>query len=95
MSKSNTIEDLREKVERIISDNQTLRSEIRKLKTEKDRLTLQRRSAEEQVKILEQRVKTLETAASFAGKETNNRLARLRINQLLKEIDSCIALMNR
>ena len=44
---------------------------------------------------LEKQVQTLETARAFAGSKADNRAARLRVNRLIREIDNCIALMNR
>ena len=44
---------------------------------------------------IEKRIKTLETAGGFLTSRTDRRTARLRVNRLLREIDGCIALMNK
>ena len=95
MADSTVIQSLKEKVGAIIADNQRLRSEISKLKSEKERLSLKNRNAEEKILGLEKRINTLETAGGLLGTKADNRAARLRINRLLREIDSCIAMMNR
>ena len=43
----------------------------------------------------ELQVETLETAAGLMGNRGDSRIARLRVNKLLREIDKCLALMNK
>lgn len=95
MKETNAIETLNEKVQRLIDDNRTLRTELKKLGAERDKTALQRRKAEEKVQELEKRIRVLETAGALAGQGGDTRAARQRVNKLLREIDSCIALMNR
>ncbi len=95
MADNTVIQNLKEKVGVIIADNQRLRNEISKLKSEKERLSLKNNQAEAKISELEKRINTLETAGSFLGTKADNRAARLRINRLLREIDSCIAMLNR
>lgn len=89
------IEELRNKVDLLISDNQSLRKELAKTEADRDRVTSQRRKCEENIATLEKRVKVLELKGSLIGNKADNRVARLRVNALIKEIDSCIALMNK
>lgn len=89
------IDSLARKVAGLIDDNRRLRGELGRLTGENDRTVRQRREAEEKIRLLEKRIKTLETAGSFVGNRDDNRAARLRVNKLLREIDRCIALMNR
>lgn len=95
MSETAKIAGLRSKVEGIIADNRKLRDAVAKLTTERDKVKGQKREAEEKIALLEKRVHVLEMAESFAGNGVDNRVAKLRINKLLREIDQCIALMNR
>ena len=81
------VESLGKKIDRVLDDNRRLRSEALGLTTERDRLLRQKREAENRIRLLEKRIKTLETA--------DRRTARLRVNRLLREIDGCIALMNK
>ena len=89
------IDSLGEKIRRVIDDNRRLREEMARLAEERDGLVLRNRETEERARSLERRVKTLETAGAFAGNRADYRAARLRVNRLLREIDSCIALMNK
>ena len=73
------IDSLKKKVSRIIEDNRRLRSEVRELTAER----------------AGRRIKTLETAAGLMGNRGDSRIARLRVNKLLREIDKCLALMNK
>ena len=83
MESKAVIASLKEKVGKLLADNRMLRAELKKLVAERDRTALQKR------------VQTLETARAFAGSKADNRAARLRVNRLIREIDNCIALMNR
>ncbi len=89
------ISSIKEKVGQLLADNRMLRAEVKKLVAECDRVALQKRNAEEKILALEKRVQTLETVRTFAGSKADNRAARLRVNRLIREIDNCIALMNR
>ena len=89
------IATLKGQVGKLLDDNQMLRAEHKKLVPERERIALQKREAEEKILALEKRVRTRETARAFAGSKADNKAARLRVNRLIREIDNCIALMNR
>ena len=58
-------------------------------------LVLEKRAAETEIRQLGRRIETLETAAGLMGNRGDSRIARLRVNKLLREIDKCLALMNK
>ncbi|WP_418671231.1 hypothetical protein [Alistipes ihumii] len=89
------VESLGKKIDRVLDENRRLRSEALGLTTERDRLLRQKREAENRIRLLEKRIRTLETAGGFLTSRTDRRTARLRVNRLLREIDGCIALMNK
>ena len=89
------IATLKGQVGKLLDDNRMLRAELKKLVAERERIALQKREAEEKILALEKRVRTLETARAFAGSKGDNKAVRLRVNRLIREIDNCIALMNR
>lgn len=95
MDNKTIIEELKAKVELLIADNMLLKKELAKANTDRDRAISQRRNSEVTISTLEKRVKVLEIKGSLIGNKADNRAARLRINTLIKEIDSCIALMNK
>ena len=88
------IDSLKKKVSRIIEDNRRLR-EVRELTAERDTVILEKRAAETEIRQLGRRIETLETAAGLMGNRGDSRIARLRVNKLLREIDKCLALMNK
>ncbi len=95
MKETNPIETLREKVQRLIDDNRSLRLEFGKVVAERDKIARQKRKAEEKILELEKRIRVLDTANALSGPRSDTRAARQRVNKLLREIDRCIALMNR
>lgn len=95
MANDTRIEALARKVDRLIADNRMLRDELKKSIAAKEKTEKQRRLAEQNIMELEKRVKVLETTGSFIGTREDNRAARLRVNKLIKEIDNCIALINK
>lgn len=95
MKENQAVEILREKVGRLIDDNRTLRTGIRKLAAEREKAVEQKRRAEERILELERRLRTLETAEAFTGQAGDTRVARQRISKLLRDIDRCIALLNQ
>lgn len=95
MKENNAVQMLKDKVERLIDENRILRSELKKASDEREKGLRQRRNAEAKILELEHRLRVLETAAALTIQEGDTRAARQRINKLLREIDSCIALMNR
>ena len=95
MGETVSVNGVREKVERIISDNQRLRKELVRLENEKDRLTYKVRESEVKIADLQKKVDAMELGEAMTSMSGDNRKARLRINRLLREIDKCIALMNR
>lgn len=46
------------------------------------------------IKSLEEKIKVLKISKTIEGKKDNYRV-KLRINELLREIDKCIALLNK
>lgn len=95
MAENTIIQTLREKVGQLIANNRGLRSDLTKVIAERDKAIARRRAAEEKILLLEKRINTLETAGGFGGTRADNKAARLRVNRLLREIDDCIAMMNR
>ena len=53
------VESLGKKIDRVLDDNRRLRSEALGLTTERDRLLRQKREAENRIRLLEKRIKTL------------------------------------
>ena len=95
------VESLGKKIDRVLDDNRRLRSEALGLTTERDRLLRQKREAENRIRLLEKRIKTLETAligdvieSQFKTAYNPNLGAALSL-VLMAVVLICIALMNK
>lgn len=89
------IDRLRARVAAIMASHQQLKSERDKRTAERDKALLEKREMEGKVARLENRVRVLELTAGMQGVSGGSRAARERVNRLLREVDKCIALMNR
>lgn len=90
-----TVDQLREKIEKLVSMHSRLKKEKGVLEKERSRLLEKNMEQREKISELEQRVKVLEISKSIADVSGGTKMAKLRVNRLLREIDSCIALMNK
>jgi phage shock protein A len=86
---------IHERVEKLISVHSNLQSEIKHLENENLSLKEENGKLKSSVKELEEKIKILKIAGVLSGSEENNSQAKNRINELVREIDRCIALLNR
>ncbi len=89
------IESLRVKVGRLIGENERLKGECDASSVERDTLRAENRELKLSASALEKRIAMLELGGSLAGGSADTKQARARINRLMREIDRCIALMNK
>ena len=75
--------------EALLKDNMQLKDQVNKLKSRVEEL--------EKSKVeLEDQYKALQLARTISGENTDKNLAiKLKINELVREIDKCIAQLNR
>ncbi len=95
MAESPIIETIREKIERIIADNKRLRKESRELARQRDKLKAGNKELTLRIAELERRIAVLELSKGMAGGRDDAKLAKARVNRLMREVDRCIALLNR
>lgn len=88
------LNELKFKVEKIIKlyissleENKILEEKINELSSEIENLKSEN-------KILNEELKTARVANAISGNEKGSYQAKVRINQLVREIDKCIALLN-
>ena len=89
------IDSIESKVERLIADNKKLRAQCDKLATEIGELKRERRELEQKLAKQDERLNVVELAEGFSGSGENRDLARARVNRLVREVDRCLALLNR
>jgi len=73
-----------------------------KLKYENNKLNEEKLKFEEEVQVLsqdkellEKKIEDLKLAKSLMASDENSHNARIRINRIVREIDNCIALINK
>jgi chromosome segregation ATPase len=88
------VDSLQSKVERLIIQHKRAKEDIDQLKEENE--FLQNKFSESKSKIvdLEERNKVLKLAKSLSGDSGKATDVKLKINELVREIDKCIALVN-
>jgi predicted nuclease with TOPRIM domain len=87
------VNELYDKIERLIKLYKISQDKKRDLDVEVSRLQQQVRESRGEVQRLNEEIKTLKVAGAIATGEGNHD-ARVRIGQLVREIDKCITLLN-
>ena len=86
MAAQEIIANLAAQVRRLMAEHAKLRGLCDRMKTEGDALRKENRTLQERVRSLEE---------ELAGGGRNRERARARVNRLVREVDRCIALLNR
>lgn len=89
------IDRLRARVMSILSAHERLKNDLEKRTAERDKALEEREKLERKAAELEERIRVLELTGGMKGITGGNKAARDRVNRLLREVDKCIALMNR
>ena len=78
-----------------MSNNSSLKEQNMQLETKVSELknTLEQRNAE--IENFNEKVKMLKMAKSLSGDSEKNTEMKLKINELVREIDKCISLLNK
>ena len=95
MAEKDIVKLLRAEVERLIADHERVSRQCRDLTKERDNLLGQKHRLEERVREQDTRIKSLELAEVMRGGDGNVERAKARVNNLLREVDRCIALIKQ
>ena len=98
MSGKALIESIAKGAEKLVADNRRLRSEVERLVIAREKLREENRLLAAEIAKLERRLTGRELAAGFVGEPTDRhgaKIARARVNRLMREVDKCIVLLNR
>ncbi|MBQ8863837.1 MAG: hypothetical protein IJ014_03800 [Rikenellaceae bacterium] len=87
------ITSIEAKVARIIEDNRKLRGECEALTAQRDKLRAENRALQQRVTALDKELSHAKLNAALAGDKSDKRAAKARINRLMREVDSCIAML--
>jgi predicted DNA-binding antitoxin AbrB/MazE fold protein len=97
MEEKNTsliVDSLQSKVEKLIIQHKKAKEDIKQLKEENEFLENKLTETKTQIMDLSEQNKVLKLAKSLSGKEGKSTEIKLRINELIREIDKCIAKVN-
>lgn len=89
------IDRLQNKLERLVAKHQDVKLANLQLKEKLLSLQQQLENEQQNVSELNDKNKILKLSASLHGEEQDTQAARKRINELVREIDKCIALLNK
>ena len=89
------LNSIKEKVHTLMSNNSSLREQNMQLEAKVSELknTLEQQKAE--IENFNEKVKMLKMAKSLGGDSEKNTEMKLKINELVREIDKCISLLNK
>ena len=90
----NIINELKTKVKKLIDLYESSRKEIIQLQEDNNKLSNQLKQKEAEYKHLEEKYSRLELAKSLASTDSAHD-AKIKINRIVREIDNCIALLNK
>lgn len=92
---SDLIIELKDKINKLIAQYKGLQAEVKMLEEEKGRLADQLEVVNSDYSNLEQRFNNLKLTKDLVSGSTEAGDTKKRINQIVREIDKCIALLNR
>ena len=88
------VSGVRKKAERLIEKQILLKEKNEKLSNEIDEIKLELTKKNQQVSELNDKIKMLKIAGSV-GEGESTKEVKLKINEMVREIDKCIAQINR
>lgn len=92
-SLTDMLADLEVKVAALVQKKEELEVEMKALKAEKSKLQEQNEELSAKVEQLEEKNKILRIAGG--GNEEGQREMKLKINEIVREVDKCIAQLNQ
>tara|TARA_B110000263_G_scaffold211554_1_gene194575 strand:- start:316 stop:600 length:285 start_codon:yes stop_codon:yes gene_type:complete len=92
----NLVENIEKKVSKLIQLYQSVQKEKEEILTENNKLELDLSDKEKTIKRLEEKIKLLRITKSVSAQDNErNKESRQKINEYVREIDKCIALLNK
>ncbi len=91
------VSSLHSKVEKIMHLHKSSEDDLIKLMNENNELKAVINHQQEQIANLEEKHKVMKIASSLSGAVSDEKTTgmKLKINELVREIDNCIALLNK
>jgi len=89
------ISSLEEKIKQVIRVAEGLRANNSRLQQQVDELSGRLRDKDQEVEVLESKYQSLKLTKTMASSPEDVRNVKLQVNRMVREIDKCIALMNK
>ena len=90
-----TFEQLQSKILQVIGMYEKEKSANELLSKERSKLQEQIRLGQDRVKVLEEKYNKLKISKALIASSEDVHDAKLKVNRMVREIDKCIALLNR
>lgn len=94
MADKSVITELGNRIRQLLDDHKRLSGLCTELTVENGALKAENRTLLERRKALETELSRMQLTAGLAGDDRNRNKARARVNQLMREVDKCIALLS-
>ena len=92
----NLVENIEKKVSKLIQLYQSVQKEKEDILTENNKLKSDLSDKDESIKKIEEKIKLLRITKSVSAQDNErNKESRQKINEYVREIDKCIALLNK
>ena len=92
----NLVENIEKKVSKLIQLYQSVQKEKEEILTDNNQLILDLSEKDKTIKSLEEKIKLLRITKSVSAQDNErNKESRQKINEYVREIDKCIALLNK
>ena len=89
------IDDLKQKFQLLRERLEVQKSSNEKLSDDNQNMVDKLKEQEEEISELKKQNNTLKLAKAFSAESEESQEAKLQINRIVREIDKCIALLNR
>ena len=89
------LNSIKEKVHTLMSNNSSLKEQNIQLETKVSELKNTLKQQKSEIESFNGKVKMLKMAKSLGGDSEKNTEMKLKINELVREIDKCISLLNK
>ena len=92
----NAIDEIKKKFQVLIKENEELANQNQSMKDQLNSINANEQNMVNEINELKEKYKVLKMSKKLDGDETeNSKELKLKINEMVKEIDKCIALLNK
>ncbi len=95
MAEKSIIKELEAQVAALMADHKRLAELNADLQEQINSLSKERRELQEKAAEQSSEISSLRLSVALGGNNTDKNKARARVNQLMREVDRCIALLNK